>query len=69
MSRIPSWYFVEGVFALRTFGGKEDPQQSSLIKKIFRCEREEGKVFFAFGSKIASGGFIHIKAIHTGAKR
>jgi hypothetical protein len=29
MSRIPSWYFVEGVFALGTFGGKEDRQHRS----------------------------------------
>jgi hypothetical protein len=36
---------------------------------MLRCERKEGKVFFAFGSKIASVGFVHIKAIHTGAKR
>jgi hypothetical protein len=36
---------------------------------MLRCERKEGKVFFAFGSKITSVGFVHIKAIHTGAKR
>jgi hypothetical protein len=25
----PLYYFAEGVFALRTFGGEEDPQQAS----------------------------------------
>jgi hypothetical protein len=38
-------------------------------KKMFRCERKEGKVFFAFGSKIVTEGFIHSKAIQTWAKR
>jgi hypothetical protein len=36
---------------------------------MLRCERKEGKVFFSYGSKIASVGFVHIKAIHTRAKR
>jgi hypothetical protein len=40
---------------------------SSLIKML-RCERKEGKVYFAFGSKITSVGFVHIKAIHTEQK-
>jgi hypothetical protein len=37
MSRIPSWYFAQGVFALRTFGGKEDPQHQPSVRPHARC--------------------------------
>jgi hypothetical protein len=40
MSRMPLYYLDEGVFALRTFGGEEDPQQKgkdnkSHFKRVF----------------------------------
>jgi hypothetical protein len=38
-------------------------------EKMLRCEQKEGKVFFAFGSKIVTVGFIHNKAIHTWTER
>jgi hypothetical protein len=34
---------------------------------MLRCERKEGKVFFAFGSKDTS--FVHSQAIHTRIER
>jgi hypothetical protein len=34
MSRMPLSYLAEGVFALRTFGGKEDPQHNPLELKV-----------------------------------
>jgi hypothetical protein len=34
-------------------------------EKMLRCGRKEGKVFFAFGSKIITVCFVHNKAIHT----
>jgi hypothetical protein len=34
MSRMPLHYLVEGVFALRTFAGEEDPQQ--VWKRLWR---------------------------------
>jgi hypothetical protein len=38
---------------------------ASSLMKMLRGEREEGKVFVAFDSKIESVGFTHNKAIHT----
>jgi hypothetical protein len=32
------------------------------IRKVLRCERKEGTVFFAFSSKATSVGFVHSKA-------
>jgi hypothetical protein len=31
MSRMPLYYLAEGVSAMRTFGGEEDPQQPRLL--------------------------------------
>jgi hypothetical protein len=36
----------------------------SSLKKCFNMNKKKEGVF-AFGSKIASGGFVHTKAIHT----
>jgi hypothetical protein len=36
--------------------------------RMLRCERKEGKVFFAFGSKDGNTGFIHSKASNSRRK-
>jgi hypothetical protein len=36
---------------------------------MLRCARKEGKVFFAFGSKAVTVGFVHNKAIYTWTER
>jgi hypothetical protein len=42
---------------------------SSLIKKCFDVNEKKGRCFSPSAQKIASMGFVHNKAIHTGAKR
>jgi hypothetical protein len=37
-------------------------------QRMLRCERKEGKLFFAFGSKTGSIGFVHSKASNSGRK-
>jgi hypothetical protein len=34
---MPLYYLAEGVFALRTFSGEEDPQQSMIGSLIYLC--------------------------------
>jgi hypothetical protein len=62
-------------FIRRCFGSKETLFYTKVLhfKGNFvlyevRCERKEGKVFFAFGSKDASVGFVHSKADDVQAK-
>jgi hypothetical protein len=42
---------------------------SILCNEMLRCVRKEGKVFFAFGSKIVLTGFVHSKAIYRWMER
>jgi hypothetical protein len=42
---------------------------SSLMKKCFDVNKKKGRCFSPSAQKIASIGFVHKKAIHTGAKR
>jgi hypothetical protein len=49
---------------------RQDEYRGTLYnEKMLRCEQKEGKVFFAFGSKIVTAGFVHSKAIYTWTER
>jgi hypothetical protein len=43
--------------------------QAFICNEMLRCAQKEGKVFFAFGSKVILMGFIHSLAIHTWMER
>jgi hypothetical protein len=58
-------YFVEYKDASSQIELQDVWRHFVLNEKMLRCERKEGKVFFAFGSKIVSVGFVHSKAIRT----
>jgi hypothetical protein len=44
-------------------------KEGTLYNEMLRCAQKEGKVFFAFGSKVVPVGFVHNKAIYTWTER